>query len=113
MGNTPVADFPSIAFQATLGTASLLLVVFGVLYTVFGTYIGSGHRPIVDILRRVCRVISIFILINAGLSIWSLFLFLSELPANGQYLALGILISATVFVIGVFSVIWAFRYMNY
>ena len=41
MGNVPTADFPSIAFQATLGTASLLLVVFGVLYTVFATLIGQ------------------------------------------------------------------------
>jgi hypothetical protein len=44
MDKVPIADFPSIAFQATLGTASLLLVVFGVLYTIFGTYIGQGHR---------------------------------------------------------------------
>lgn len=106
-------DFPSIAFQATLGTASLLLVVFGVLYTAFGTFIGQDHRPIVVILRRVCRVISIFIAINAGLSIWSLFLFLAELPANAQYIALAVLISVTIFVLGVFSVVWAFRYMNY
>lgn len=88
MDKVSMADFPSIAFQATLGTASLLLVVFGVLYTVFGTFIGQDHRPIVAILRRICRVVSIFILINAGLSIWSLFLFLSELPTNGQYIAL-------------------------
>ncbi len=113
MDKVPVADFPSIAFQATLGTASLLLVVFGVLYTVFGTYIGQSHRPIVHVLRVVCRVISIFIFINAVLSIYSLILFLSELPTNTQYTVLTVLIDLTIFAIAVFSVVWAFKYMNY
>ena len=113
MDKISTADFPSIAFQATLGTASLLLVLFGVLYTVFSTFIGQSHRPIVGTLRVVCRFISIFILVNAGLSIWSLFLFLSEVPTNVQYIVLAFLIGATILVLGVFSVIWAFKYMSY
>jgi hypothetical protein len=113
MDKITVADFPSVAFQATLGTASLLLVVFGVLYTVFGTFIGQEHRSIIPILRVVCRAISIFIFINAVLSIYSLVLFVSELQTNFQYIILAILIGLTILAIAVFSVIWAFKYMNY
>lgn len=80
----PQVDFPSIAFQASLATGSLLFAAFGLLYTVYATYApleepptsiseASKRRPIIRPLIRLCRAIAALLVLNmllTGLSAW-------------------------------------------
>lgn len=80
----PQVDFPSVAFQASLATGSLLFAAFGLLYTVYATYAPLGdpptsiseaskRQPIIRPLIRLCRAIAALLVLNmllTGLSAW-------------------------------------------
>src|SRR6202035_6182012 len=76
-----MSDFLTIAFQSSLSTNAILFGVFGFLYSVFASYSnvvapnGSAKRsPLARALRMVCRILAVFILFNAALTFYALYL---------------------------------------
>lgn len=71
-----MVDFPTIAFQASLGVEAILFGVFGFFYSAYAVYY-SIAKPIpaevVNNITFVCRVIVFLIAFNALLSIVSLY----------------------------------------
>lgn len=107
-----MTDFPSVAFQSSLGTEAILFGVFGFLYSVFATNASSPDRaPIVGKLRLVCRFIALLIVVNAALTVYSL-LSLGILGLGWGNIILGAGFVVTMLAIAAFSIVWAFWYMD-
>ena len=114
-------NFPSIAFQSSLGLSAVLFGVFGFLYSVFAMYLsvvqasGSVRRPpIVRSLQMVCRILAVITVLNTALTCYSLYL----LYLCGTFSDLNNLILAGGFAlitlaIAIFCVVWAFWFMGY
>jgi hypothetical protein len=115
-----MSDFPSIAFQSSLGIEAILFGVFGFLYSVYATYsvIDTSENldvvenlrraPIVRQLKRVCRFIALLIAANALLTVCSLAL--QNLTGLGNII-LGTGLVAIMVAIAIFSGIWAWKYI--
>ncbi|HLI87680.1 MAG TPA: hypothetical protein VKV37_03250 [Ktedonobacteraceae bacterium] len=109
-----MTDFPSIAFQSSLSSEAILFGVFGFLYSVFGMYSSAAdpdRPPVVKNLRVLCRVIALFILINACLTIYSLALLLGNF-SNLANVILGAGLGATMIAIAFISIIWSFWHLD-
>lgn len=69
--------FVSLTFQSCLGVGALLFGVFGFLYSVYAMNSNVEIRPpIVESLKRLCRIIAVLILVNFLLSAYALYLML-------------------------------------
>ena len=106
-------NFPSLAFQSSLGTEAVLFGFFGVLYSVFAALISlaSSPVPIVKKLKRVCQIIAAIIVFNAIVAICSLFAmnFLGFEIVN-KLLSIGLIL--IILFIAAFSVVWSIWYMK-
>ncbi len=117
MDKTSMIDFPSIAFQSSLGVVAILFGVFGFLYSVYGMYSSlitpaNPQRPlVVDKLRIVCRIIAVLIGVNAILIAYSLYAMQIFSLGTGNII-IGIILTLTMIAIAVISLIWAFWYME-
>lgn len=117
MDKVAMTDFPSIAFQSSLGSEAILFGVFGFLYSVFGMYsslvtpANPQRPPIVNKLRLVCRVITVLITVNALLNLYSLYS-LNILGLGAENIILGAGFALTMLAIAGISIAWAFWYMD-
>ncbi len=115
MGKDKVSmiNFPSLAFQSSLGTEAVLFGFFGVLYSVFAALISlaSSPVPIVKKLKRVCRIIAGIILFNAIVAVCSLFA-MNYLGLGLINMLLGIGLILVILFIAGFSVVWSIWYMR-
>ena|SRR5438876_9918761 len=120
MEKVAMTDFPSIAFQSSLGTEAILFGVFGFLYSVYGLYssLANPKNPqratIVDKLRVVCRAIAVGISFNAVITICSLafmYLYSKDIGGLGNIL-LSIGIIVIILAIAGFTFVWAFWYLD-
>ena len=106
-----MASFSSIAFQSALTFEAIILGVFGFLYSVFASYFVSYDlekgplAPIVGKLRMVLRLLSLWILLSAGIAVWSLIIMW---PNQLQERIIAILLLVMALTAPLFSLWWSF-----
>src|SRR5262245_58688587 len=110
-----MTDFPAVALQSFLGSAAILFGIFGLLYSVYATAslqitpTNPQRPPIVKTLRRFCKVIAALGIVNAGFTIYSLYLIL---PTGNQNLILSLGILLVVIIPAIMSGVIAFFRMD-
>jgi hypothetical protein len=106
-----MSNFPSTAFQSSLSVEAILFAVFGFFYSAYALYLSQPNKvapPYIAVgLRRGCQVITLLIVLNTLLSIWSLAHINFSSPADMITARLCVLMVA----IAIISGIWTFRYM--
>jgi hypothetical protein len=107
-----MTDFPTIAFQASLGIGAILFGVFGFFYAAYAVYYSIAKpvpAEVVNSITFVCRVIVFLILFNALLSVVSLY-FMHLSGVENILLGVGFVVLMLA-VVGI-TAVWAFRIMK-
>lgn len=115
-----MTDFPSLAFQSSLGTEAILFGVFGFLYSVFFTSVSQVTSanpqlpPLAKKLSEACRIVAVLAFVNAGICICSLlFMYLYSRDISGVgNIVLAVLFALTMLTIAGICIVWAFWYMD-
>src|SRR2546426_4381824 len=77
---TAPSGFLTTAFQSALTVEAIFFGVFGFLYSVYALYSSLAvpehpvRAPICGILKNLCRIITVLLMVNAGVFGYSLYL---------------------------------------
>ena len=96
-----MTDFPSVAFQSSLGLAGILFGVFGFLYSLYGLFtsqLNPQHLslpPITKSLKGICRFIVFLLFVTVGLigtSLYFMYTYSNDISGLGNMILAGIFI---------------------